>query len=68
MGDVPGYQTNINIRLNPRIKAILRKVAKENGLTISEYVRQLIYADLRQKTIIETLLQRVKEEIRNESL
>ena len=59
------YESNVNIRLNPKIKNIVKQLANENGLSLSEYVRQLIYSDLKEKTITTTLAQAVKEEIKN---
>lgn len=62
------YESNINIRLNPKIKNIIKQLAAKNGLSLSEYIRQLIYNDLKEKTITTTLAQAIKEEMRNGQL
>ena len=47
-------------KVDPEIKALVDKIAEAQGITISEYVRMLITADLDKRTFF---TDKVKEEI-----
>lgn len=47
-------------KVDPEIKTLVDKIAEAQGITISEYVRMLITADLDKRTFF---TDKVKEEI-----
>jgi len=47
-------------KVDPEIKALVDRIAEAQGITISEYVRMLITADLDKRTFF---TDKVKEEI-----
>lgn len=47
-------------KVDPEIKELVDKIAKAQGITVSEYVRMLITADLDKRTFFTS---KVKEEI-----
>lgn len=47
-------------KVDPEIKALMDRIAEAQGITISEYVRMLITADLDRRTFF---TDKVKEEI-----
>ena len=51
--------------VDSEMKDIARKVAKAQGVSLSEYVRNLIIKDLERRSIITTKIDMIKEEIRN---
>ena len=51
---------NILVWVTPEIKDLVNKLAEAQGLSISEYIRSLITADLDKRTFFTT---QVKEEI-----
>ena len=57
------YERKITIwgKVDPEIKELVDKIAEAQGITISEYVRMLITADLDRRTFF---TDKVKDEIR----
>lgn len=41
-------ETTLKLRLNEDMRSFVERSAKRKGITMSEYVRNLIYADMRQ--------------------
>lgn len=41
--------TSINLRLNEELKDYLERIALINGISVSEYIRQLIQNDMANK-------------------
>ena len=54
--------------VDSEMKDIARKVAKAQGVSLSEYVRNLIIKDLERRSIITTKIDLIKQEIRNSKL
>ncbi|MBS7620372.1 hypothetical protein KEJ21_07000, partial [Candidatus Bathyarchaeota archaeon] len=46
----------IATRVTPHVKAIIDQVAKREGLTVSEWLRNLIITDLKNRGTLPTLL------------
>ena len=57
------YTEILHVRINGKIKKLLKKIAAEAGLSVSEYVRQLIYEELDKRTFKTALVSTVKKEL-----
>ncbi|MEM0253241.1 MAG: ribbon-helix-helix protein, CopG family [Candidatus Bathyarchaeia archaeon] len=55
----------LGTRVTSDIHAILEQLAQAQGLTISEYLRQLILKELERLSFVSTRIQQVKETIQN---
>jgi hypothetical protein len=45
-------------RINLKIKPLIEKVIETEGITYSEYIRQLILKDLKERSILTSILKR----------
>jgi predicted DNA-binding protein len=53
----------LGIRLTPKIREIVKKLAVSQGMNESEYVRSLIYKELEKLSIFSTNISKAKKEI-----
>ena len=56
----------VSTKLTPHIRDLLQKVCEAQGLSESEYLRQLVVQELTRLSLISTHIEKIKEEIRNE--
>ena len=56
----------LTLRIDSKVKRLLKMMSKELGLTPSEYIRQLIYKDLDRHNILTTEIEKLKEEMKDE--
>jgi hypothetical protein len=59
--------TFLGLRLPPRIKEIVKKLANSQQMNESEYVRMLIYQELQRLSILTTSLEKAKKELFEEA-
>ena len=52
--------TELQVRLNPEDKAILREIAQREGLSLSAYARTLLLADKNQHAKLNAILDILK--------
>jgi predicted DNA-binding protein len=55
----------IGTRLTPEIEELLQKVVQAQGLTPSEFLRQLVLEKLEELSLISTKIEKIKEQVRN---
>ena len=53
----------VGTRLAPTIKDLLRKVAEVQGISESEYIRQLVLRELQRLSLISTKIEKIKQEV-----
>jgi predicted DNA-binding protein len=53
----------VGVRLPPKIREILKKLADSQEMSESEYMRNLLYKELERLSILTTNLAKAKEEI-----
>ena len=51
----------IGTRISPAVRATLAKLALSKGISLSEYVRQLIIADLDKRSVFTSQLKKNRE-------
>lgn len=51
--------------LSGEIRKLVNEIARAQGITVSEYIRNLIIDDLEKRSIITTKIEAIKEDIRN---
>jgi uncharacterized small protein (DUF1192 family) len=56
----------VSTRLTPKIKELVSKICETKGMTESEFLRQLVIAELTRLSLITTEIEKLKEELRNE--
>jgi len=55
----------VGTRLTPEIEQLLEKVVEAQGLTPSEFLRQLVLQKLQELSLITTKIEKIKEQVRN---